>query len=266
MAASSLGGLAYYRQREMYKEDPNEEPTICFNSVRPRNGIFAYFICPEYGQEDHYVYCCGDDGEENCCTFWDDGGRVAGIVIAILVFIALCVVGIVLLIKFVLWPRYKKHEIEEEKRHHNPTLDNAVPLTSVMNDYNDYPDSKKEQEMQPVYRGHPGDYYKYPSVRHSYDSEPRGYESEPKRYRGSGHRSYDSEPHGYYSEHGSRHSGSRHSDKEFDRDPKRSFRDEEPPAYEPVQRGHGQRYSDFDTLGSPVAKHPPGLPPHNTAV
>ena len=90
-----------------------------------------------------------------------------------------------------------------------------------MNDYNDYPDSKKEQEMQPVYRGHPGDYYKYPSVRHSYDSEPRGYESEPKRYRGSGHRSYDSEPHGYYSEHGSRHSGSRHSDKEFDRDPKR---------------------------------------------
>lgn len=30
-----------------------------------------------------------------------------------------------------------------------------------------------------------------------------------------------------------------------------AFRDEEPPAYEPVQRGHGQRYSDYDTLGSP---------------
>lgn len=276
MAFQTLGGLASYRQREMYKEDPSDEPTVCFNSLRPRNGYFAYFICPERFQSDGYVYCCGDDGEENCCTFWGDGGRVAGVVIGILLFVGLVVVGVVLLCKFKLWPKWKKRNVEEERKHHNPTLD-GVPLTSGShNDYGDYPALRRDTEMQPVYKGHPSDAYRYPIDRrsdtsepHDYDIEPKRYHSEPYGHRTSSKRSYDSEPRGgHYSENSSRRSGSRRSDKESDLDTKHSFREDKlpPDDYEPVRHGHGSRYSDFDTLGSPVAKHPPGLPPQNTAV
>lgn len=280
-AFQTLGGLASYRQRELYKRDPSHEPTVCFNSRRPRNGYFAYFICPERFQTDDYYYCCGVDGEENCCNFWGDAGRIAGVVIGILIFLGLVGVGMFFLCKKKILPWWRERDVGKVDKHHNPTLD-GVPLTSSTvsrNDYGDYPDLRRDgNEMQPVYK----DAYRIPSDRrsrrsdtsepHDYDIEPKRFHSEPYGYKsGSSRRSYDSEPRGYHpSETGSRRSR-RTSDRESDLDTKHSFRDDEKfesvSDYEPVKHhSYGSKYSDFDTLGSPVAKHPPGLPPHNTAV
>ena len=48
------------------------EPQVCFNAVNPRNGTYGYFICPEEGQPDSYDYCCGEEGEQRCCGFFDE--------------------------------------------------------------------------------------------------------------------------------------------------------------------------------------------------
>ena len=48
------------------------EPTVCFNAVRPRGGVYGFFICPEEGQGDNMVYCCGEEGDQRCCGFWEE--------------------------------------------------------------------------------------------------------------------------------------------------------------------------------------------------
>ena len=48
------------------------EPQICFNAVNPKNGTYGYFICPEAGQPDNYDYCCGEEGDQRCCGFFDE--------------------------------------------------------------------------------------------------------------------------------------------------------------------------------------------------
>ncbi|XP_013386071.1 uncharacterized protein LOC106155682 [Lingula anatina] len=74
--------------------DPDREPTRCYNSARrfQENGsLFNEFICPEWDQPDELEYCCGPELQQYCCGFWDDGGRVAGVVIGILIAVTLVI-------------------------------------------------------------------------------------------------------------------------------------------------------------------------------
>ncbi|KAK3082646.1 hypothetical protein FSP39_001321, partial [Pinctada imbricata] len=59
-------------------------PKICYNDKYVTNSYgnvsyYGRFICPQYHQGNDHNYCCGDEGLQYCCTFWDDTGRVVGV-------------------------------------------------------------------------------------------------------------------------------------------------------------------------------------------
>ncbi|XP_045178429.2 uncharacterized protein LOC123538409 isoform X2 [Mercenaria mercenaria] len=65
-------GSNSYMQRKAYKENPNKEPTICFNNntqeidgIRLKN---VKFICPMEDQSDDMIHCCGGESAQRCCN------------------------------------------------------------------------------------------------------------------------------------------------------------------------------------------------------
>lgn len=54
-------------------------PEVCYNDIFDmsdnENGTVSYqgrFFCPiDENMSEDYRYCCGEEGQQNCCTFWD---------------------------------------------------------------------------------------------------------------------------------------------------------------------------------------------------
>lgn len=52
-------------------------PEVCYNDIydMDANGTVSYqgrFFCPiDENMSEDYRYCCGEEGQQNCCTFWD---------------------------------------------------------------------------------------------------------------------------------------------------------------------------------------------------
>lgn len=52
-------------------------PEVCYNDIYDMsdNGTVSYqgrFFCPiDENMSEDYRYCCGEEGQQNCCTFWD---------------------------------------------------------------------------------------------------------------------------------------------------------------------------------------------------
>lgn len=54
-------------------------PEVCYNDIYDmsdnENGTVSYqgrFFCPiDENMSEDYRYCCGEEGQQNCCTFWD---------------------------------------------------------------------------------------------------------------------------------------------------------------------------------------------------
>ncbi|KAL5005572.1 hypothetical protein ScPMuIL_016730 [Solemya velum] len=99
MTAGALYGSTSYMRRRRYHDSPDEEPEICYNSQKKdSNGtIYYHFICPLPGEPEDYGFCCGEENREYCCTFFDDPGRLAGVIIGIIVLVIFLAVGCVFL-------------------------------------------------------------------------------------------------------------------------------------------------------------------------
>lgn len=91
---------------------------------------------------DDKKYCCGDEGQQYCCTFWEDGGRVAGVVIGILVLVGIIFVTCYCCIKrrkkssgsvirtpdknhYQMAPDYREQNVPLQPYHQDPT---PVPM------------------------------------------------------------------------------------------------------------------------------------------
>nr|XP_034301969.1 uncharacterized protein LOC105327640 isoform X2 [Crassostrea gigas] len=87
-------GATRWKSRSSYRRS-GELPEVCYNDKYDQNqwGNSTYlgrFLCPtDQSMGDNKKYCCGEKGKQYCCTFWEDGGRVAGVVIGILVFMGI---------------------------------------------------------------------------------------------------------------------------------------------------------------------------------
>ncbi|XP_033728644.1 uncharacterized protein LOC117317811 isoform X3 [Pecten maximus] len=97
IAAGVIYGASSWRRRRLYYSNPNRVPTACYNDRYRTNvyGNVSYlgrFLCPGDGDEDGDEYCCGDEGQQTCCSFFEDSGRIAGLIIGIIV--AFIVVGV----------------------------------------------------------------------------------------------------------------------------------------------------------------------------
>ncbi|KAK3083148.1 hypothetical protein FSP39_015124, partial [Pinctada imbricata] len=82
-------GAARWRvRRPHFRTDDSYLPEVCYNDRYNQNeygnvSYYGRFLCPDDYQENNR-YCCGEEGRQYCCGFWDEGGRVAGVVIGIL--------------------------------------------------------------------------------------------------------------------------------------------------------------------------------------
>ncbi|XP_021370033.1 uncharacterized protein LOC110461073 [Mizuhopecten yessoensis] len=99
IAAGVIYGASSWQRRRTYYSNPNRVPTACYNNKYQTNeyGNVSYLgrmLCPGDGDEDDAEYCCGDEGQQTCCSYFDDAGRTAGVVIGIIV--AFVVVGVCL--------------------------------------------------------------------------------------------------------------------------------------------------------------------------
>ncbi|XP_060074279.1 WAS/WASL-interacting protein family member 3-like [Ylistrum balloti] len=97
IAAGVIYGASSWRRRRTYYSNPDRVPTACYNDRYVTNtyGNVSYlgrFVCPGDGDEDDAEYCCGEEGQQTCCSYFDDAGRTAGVIIGI--FVAFIVVGV----------------------------------------------------------------------------------------------------------------------------------------------------------------------------
>ncbi|KAK2151371.1 hypothetical protein LSH36_366g06009 [Paralvinella palmiformis] len=87
--AGAIYGYHSYSIRRHYYRNPSREPKICINEYdySMGNGTrYSLFICPLNDNPDSYTYCCGPEYRQYCCSFWQSPGRVAGLVIGLLIF------------------------------------------------------------------------------------------------------------------------------------------------------------------------------------
>ena len=61
----------------------------CTNNEDFNGTKFGTFRCPLPGMDQRQTYCCGSYNYQYCCRYWDDSGRQAGTVIAIIAVIVL---------------------------------------------------------------------------------------------------------------------------------------------------------------------------------
>lgn len=104
-------GASSWKSRSNYK-DKGELPQICYNDKYDMNNLDdAYvsyegrFVCPtDDTMGDGESICCGQEGQQYCCNFWEKiksygVGPIVGIVIGIIAFVALVFVLTFCLIK-----------------------------------------------------------------------------------------------------------------------------------------------------------------------
>ncbi|XP_052237739.1 uncharacterized protein LOC127849056 [Dreissena polymorpha] len=63
-------GSKQYLERKLFTDNPDKEPTICFNNNTLHNkGVtLGRFVCPMANQSDTFVHCCGKSKEQQCCS------------------------------------------------------------------------------------------------------------------------------------------------------------------------------------------------------
>ncbi|XP_062594823.1 uncharacterized protein LOC134256191, partial [Saccostrea cucullata] len=167
----SVYGATRWKRRASYRSK-GSLPEVCYNDRYDKNawGNVSYvgrFLCPtDDSMGDDHTYCCGDVGQQYCCTFWDDGGRVAGVVIGIIVVAGIIFIGCYCCIK------RRKHSQgsvvrSPPKTNYQPAdyQDQSVPLRSPYNHDNgpmsSYPMTKPPypgQENGPPPSGAPPPY------------------------------------------------------------------------------------------------------------
>lgn len=82
-------GASRYRSRARYIAD-GTLPEVCYNDIydMSANDTVSYqgrFFCPtDENMSEDYRYCCGEEGQQNCCTFWDKPGHIVGVVFGII--------------------------------------------------------------------------------------------------------------------------------------------------------------------------------------
>ncbi|XP_062594824.1 uncharacterized protein LOC134256192, partial [Saccostrea cucullata] len=98
--AGSVYGASYWQRRFSFRSK-GDLPEVCYNDKYDKNNLtnvsyVGRFICPtDDTMGNDHTYCCGEEGQQYCCTFWDDLGRVhwavSGILVLVGVFMIACV-------------------------------------------------------------------------------------------------------------------------------------------------------------------------------
>nr|XP_022315025.1 uncharacterized protein LOC111119292 isoform X2 [Crassostrea virginica] len=108
-------GATSYRVRARYRAD-GTLPEICYNDSynMSTNGTVSYqgrFFCPiDENMSEDYRYCCGEEGQQYCCRFWDSPGRVVGVVVGILLGVVALFVVVFCVIKHIKSQQRKSRE------------------------------------------------------------------------------------------------------------------------------------------------------------
>lgn len=66
-ASGTVYGLDYYMGTRFYRNNPQEEPEVCFNAYDLKEGKYGYFICPPPNKHISYTSCCGERNKQDCC-------------------------------------------------------------------------------------------------------------------------------------------------------------------------------------------------------
>lgn len=102
--SGTVYGASGWRSRNSYW-NKGELPEVCYNDRydKTHDGNSTYqgrFLCPtDRGMRGDKTYCCGNVGQQYCCTFWEDGGRVAGVVIGLLILVGIVSITVYCCIK-----------------------------------------------------------------------------------------------------------------------------------------------------------------------
>ncbi|XP_048758279.1 uncharacterized protein LOC125668338 [Ostrea edulis] len=99
-------GASRYRQRTRFRSD-GTLPVVCYNDRynMSANGTVSLsykgrFFCPlDESMSEDYRYCCGEEGLQYCCKFWDVPGHIAGVVIGVIAFAVLLFIGVFCIIR-----------------------------------------------------------------------------------------------------------------------------------------------------------------------
>lgn len=97
-------GASRYRSRARYIAH-GTLPEVCYNDNynMSANGTVSYqgrFFCPlDENMSEDYRYCCGEEGQQYCCTFWDKPGHIVGVVFGIIAGVVVLFVVVFCVIK-----------------------------------------------------------------------------------------------------------------------------------------------------------------------
>ncbi|KAK3582138.1 hypothetical protein CHS0354_017249 [Potamilus streckersoni] len=163
-ALGYVWGASHYMTRRRYISNPDREPTVCFNANNLKNDTYGYFVCPMEDEPDSYEYCCGEEGDQNCCGFFDDPGRAAGTIIGIIVFCALVALVIYCCCKRKQIKKKIGGSIFRKKEKHE-----SVPLRDPTYEYSG---STQPTQMSSFPTSTP--YYPQPGATESQQSAPSG--------------------------------------------------------------------------------------------
>lgn len=107
-------GASRYRSRARYIAD-GTLPEVCYNDNynKSANGTVSYqgrFFCPlDENMSEDYRYCCGEEGQQYCCTFWDKPGHIVGVVFGIIAGVVALFVVVFCVIKYMKTTKSRNH-------------------------------------------------------------------------------------------------------------------------------------------------------------
>ncbi|XP_061175721.1 uncharacterized protein LOC133184651 [Saccostrea echinata] len=117
-------GATRYRMRARYRSD-GTLPEICYNDSynMSTNGTVSYqgrFVCPlEESMSEDYRYCCGEEGKQYCCTFWENPGHIVGVVFGVLAAAVALFFGVFCIIKYMQSKKSRKASAYKSSGHEN---------------------------------------------------------------------------------------------------------------------------------------------------
>ncbi|XP_062602506.1 uncharacterized protein LOC134264223 isoform X2 [Saccostrea cucullata] len=118
-------GASRYRMRARYRSE-GTLPEICYNDSynMSTNGSVSYqgrFVCPlEESMSEDYRYCCGEEGKQYCCTFWDKPGHIVGVVFGVLAAAAALFICVFCVIKYMKSKNSRRPSAYKSNGHENP--------------------------------------------------------------------------------------------------------------------------------------------------
>ncbi|XP_064598041.1 uncharacterized protein LOC135464547 [Liolophura sinensis] len=139
------GSRAYLTRRRFSQ---GQAPRICENrnlNLVENGTVFGKFVCPMSNQPDNYDYCCGTSGNERCCTFGDDPGRVAGLVVGLL--LGFIIIGVIIFCCCCWKKKGKKSEGSIKSSSNFQMKPTVTPYAAYHNgtDFSGYPQSGAPQ-------------------------------------------------------------------------------------------------------------------------